>query len=73
MQEILTYVNNWKYCTCVSLKWVKKIYTQLLLKSYDLGVKHRIFFKVLCSLVLQTVNVCCIKNTLLGTISLQNL
>lgn len=47
--------------------------TQLLLKSYDLGVKHRIFFKVLCSLVLQTVNVCCIKNTLLGTISLQNL
>lgn len=41
MQEILIYVNNWKYCMYVSLKWVKKN-TQLL-KSYDLGVKQDIF------------------------------
>lgn len=68
MQEILTYVNNWKYCMCVSLKWMQK-YTQPLVKSYDLGVKHSIYFKALCIPVLQTVNTHCIKNTLLGTIS----
>jgi len=68
MQEILTYVNNWKYCMCVSLKQMQK-YTQPLAKSYDLGVKYSIFFKALCIPVPQTVNTHRIKNTLLGTIS----
>lgn len=68
MQEILTYVNYWKYCMYVSLKWMQK-YTQAIVKSYDLGVKHNIFFMALGIPILQTVIRHCTKKTLLCTIS----